>query len=98
MVTYFDYMTMVIVCKSIHIEKDTYFQLLPYGPSLRAIGVTYNSEVESATKYSLSEQVVQTKKCVFFTIHCNPSLACVTVRDFQSSPTQCECTVTPIGW
>ena len=36
------------------------------------------------------------KIVLFFTIQCNPSLAYIAVRDLQSS--QCECTVTPIGW
>ena len=36
------------------------------------------------------------KNCVFFTIHCNHSLAYIAVKDLQSS--QRECTVTLIGW
>ena len=39
-------------------------------------------------------QGVQEKLC-FFTIHCNPSIAYIAVRDFQSSQRN---TVTPIGW
>ena len=37
------------------------------------------------------------KNCVFFTIHCNPCLAYISVRHSKLS-TKCECTVTPIGW
>ena len=41
---------------------------------------------------------VQEKLC-FFTIHCNPYLAYIAVRDLQSKLfTQCEWKVTPIGW
>ena len=47
---------------------------------------------------NVSHQVqgVHRKNCVFFTIHCNPSLAYVAIRDLQSSQRK-ECTVTPIG-
>ena len=59
--------------------------------SERSLGLIYNL-------YTYDLHGVQEKLC-FFTIHCNPSLAYIAVRDLQSSQhTQCECTVTPIGW
>ena len=48
--------------------------------------------------YSINYRVLR-KICVFFTIHCNPSLAYVhRCKRPSKLPTQCECTVTPIGW
>ena len=53
-----------------------------------------NSRIILISMIFINVQGVQEKMCFFTAIHCNPSLAYIASK----FSTQCECTVTPIGW
>ena len=67
--------------------KDVFICLMKLGAGAKVEAIIKCIRLVEAAVIKVTKQIqsFQEKLCFFFTIHCNPSLAYIAVRDLQSS-------------